>query len=64
MAAPQKSVPKPINISLVKNPIKILKKLKKNSGAVKAHEPSCALCVVFLFPFGSARKTKKRTRVE
>jgi len=64
MAEPQKSVPNPINKSLEIYPTKTLKILNINKGKVNFQEPSWALKIIFLFPLGWDKKTKKRTRTE
>ena len=64
MAEPQKSVPNPINKSLVKNPIEILNNDKINKGNPIRHEPSCAFNIIERFPLGSAKKTKNNNLIE
>jgi len=64
MAEPQKSVPNPINKSLVKNPMEILNIDKINKGKPIRQDPSCAFTITARFPFGSARKTRNKSRIE
>jgi len=61
---PQKSVPKPMNISLDKNPINILSNESKKRGVVIRQPPSCALIVCIFEEFGFDKNTKYNNLVE